>query len=132
MNEIETALQAVYDPLTGSSPAVSEEVAQHTSLTDSAESLLAFARVDGVAPSSPAAEAGLRREDLILKFGSLARSSFAENSLQPLADLVSVNENRELQVIILRSEETMSLKLIPRKGWGGRGMLGCHIVPHES
>jgi 26S proteasome non-ATPase regulatory subunit 9 len=132
MNEIETALQAVYDPSTGSSPAVSEEVAQHTSLTDSAESLLAFARVDGVAPSSPAAEAGLRREDLILKFGSLARSSFAENSLQPLADLVSVNENRELQVIILRSEETMSLKLIPRKGWGGRGMLGCHIVPHES
>ncbi|KAG1822742.1 uncharacterized protein BJ212DRAFT_1330217 [Suillus subaureus] len=51
-------------------------LAQHTSLTDSAESLLAFARVDGVAPSSPAAEAGLRREDLILKFGSLARSSF--------------------------------------------------------
>jgi len=57
MNEIETALQAVYDPLTGSSPAASEEVMQHTSLTDSAESLLAFARVDGVAPSSPAAEA---------------------------------------------------------------------------
>lgn len=129
MNEIETALQAVYDPSTvGSSP---QEVAQHASLSDSAESLVAFARVDGVAPNSPAAEAGLRREDLILKFGSLARSSFTENSLQPLADLVSVNENRELQVVISRSEETMSLKLIPRKGWGGRGMLGCHIVPHE-
>lgn len=129
MNEIETALQAVYDPSTvGSSP---QEVAQHASLSDSAESLVAFARVDGVAPNSPAAEAGLRREDLILKFGSLARSSFTANSLQPLADLVSVNENRELQVVISRSEETMSLKLIPRKGWGGRGMLGCHIVPHE-
>lgn len=130
MNEIETALQAVYDPSTvGSSP---QEVAQPASLSDSAESLVAFARVDGVAPNSPAAEAGLRREDLILKFGSLARSSFTANSLQPLADLVSVNENRELQVVISRSEETMSLKLIPRKGWGGRGMLGCHIVPHES
>ncbi|KAG2757985.1 hypothetical protein P692DRAFT_20851936 [Suillus brevipes Sb2] len=129
MNEIETALQAVYDPSTvGSSP---QEVAQPASLSDSAESLVAFARVDGVAPNSPAAEAGLRREDLILKFGSLARSSFTANSLQPLADLVSVNENRELQVVISRSEETMSLKLIPRKGWGGRGMLGCHIVPHE-
>lgn len=132
MSEIETALQAVYDPSTvASSPTASGEVVQRTSSTDSAESLLAFARVDGVAPSSPAAEAGLRREDLILKFGSLARSSFTANSLQPLADLVSVNENRELQVIISRSEETMSLKLIPRKGWGGRGMLGCHIVPHD-
>ncbi|KAG2153106.1 uncharacterized protein EDB93DRAFT_243043 [Suillus bovinus] len=133
MNEIETALQAVYDPSTvGSSPAASEEVAQHTGSMDSAESLLSFARVDGVAPGSPAAEAGLRREDVVLKFGSLARSSFTANSLQPLADLVSVNENREIQVIISRSEETMSLKLIPRKGWGGRGMLGCHIVPHQS
>jgi 26S proteasome non-ATPase regulatory subunit 9 len=113
MNEIETALQAVYDPSTiGSLPAASQEVAQHASLTDNAEPLVAFARVDGVAPSSPAAEAvrwykarfkddhstefhlqGLRREDLILKFGSLARSSFTANSLQPLADLVSVNEN---------------------------------------
>jgi 26S proteasome non-ATPase regulatory subunit 9 len=55
MNEIETALQAVYDPSTvGSSP---QEVAQPASSTDSAESLVAFARVDGVAPNSPAAEA---------------------------------------------------------------------------
>ncbi|KAG1751137.1 hypothetical protein EDB19DRAFT_1628539 [Suillus lakei] len=120
MNEIETALQAVYDPSTvGSLPAASEE--------KSWNSLFPFARVDGVAPSSPAAEAGLRREDLVLKFGSLARSSFTANSLQPLADLVSVNENRELQVIISRSEEAMSLKLTPRKGWGGRGMLGYDI-----
>ncbi|KAG0700135.1 hypothetical protein DFH29DRAFT_853989 [Suillus ampliporus] len=134
MNEIDKALQAVYDPsaVGSESAAASEEVAQNTRETESVEPLFAFARVDGVAPNSPAAEAGLQREDLILKFGSLGRSSFTANSLQPLADLVSVNENRELQVVISRSEETMSLKLIPRKGWGGRGMLGCHIVPHES
>lgn len=56
MNEIEKALQAVYDPSTvgPSSPAV----AQHTTArTEDVESLSAFARVDGVAPSSPAAEA---------------------------------------------------------------------------
>ncbi|OJA09619.1 hypothetical protein AZE42_01395 [Rhizopogon vesiculosus] len=133
MNEIEKALQAVYDPSTvgPSSPAVSEGVAQRARSED-VESLSAFARVDGVAPSSPAAEAGLEREDLILKFGSLTRSSFTATSLQPLADLVSVNENREIQVIISRSEEITTIKLIPRKGWGGRGMLGCHIIPHKS
>ena len=114
MNEIEKALQVVYDPSTPvgePSPGVSAAaVAQHAEAED-AEPLSAFARVDGVAPGSPAAEAvrshhipiredsnvvvlqSLRREDLILKFGSLTRSSFAANSLQPLSDLVSVNEN---------------------------------------
>lgn len=86
MNEIETALQAVYDPSTaGSLPAASEEVAQHTSLTDSAESLLAFARVDGVAPGSPAAEAVRRYEacfeddfDRVLLTGTSTRRSDIE------------------------------------------------------
>lgn len=57
MNEIEKALQAVYDPSTvAPSPTISEGVAQHNG-TEDVESLSAFARVDGVAPSSPAAEA---------------------------------------------------------------------------
>lgn len=57
MNEIENALQAVYDPSTvGPPPAVSEGVA-HPTRSEDVESLPAFARVDGVAPSSPAAEA---------------------------------------------------------------------------
>lgn len=56
--------------------------------------LAPYARVDGVAPGSPAAEAGLQREDLILKFGSLVKSSFSSPSnLTPLATLVSQNEN---------------------------------------
>ncbi|KAG1746010.1 uncharacterized protein EDB91DRAFT_1236289 [Suillus paluster] len=105
MNEIEKALQAV---------------AQHTGVSETVESLSAFARVDGVAPSSPAAEA-------VRCLDPSHGSSFTANSLQPLADLVNVNENRELEVVISRSEEIMPLKLIPRKGWGGRGMLGYEI-----
>jgi len=132
MNEIEKALQAVYDPSTVAPlPTISEGVTQRNR-TEDVESLSAFARVDGVAPNSPAAEAGLRREDLIVKFGSLTRSSFTATSLQPLADLVSVNENREIQVIVSRSGEIITIQLIPRNGWGGRGMLGCHIIPHKS
>jgi 26S proteasome non-ATPase regulatory subunit 9 len=86
MNEIETALQAVYDPSTaGSSPVASQEVSQHASLSDSAESLVAFARVDGVAPNSPAAEAvrlhqAHRRDDIdrVSLAGSSARRSDIE------------------------------------------------------
>jgi 26S proteasome non-ATPase regulatory subunit 9 len=58
------------------------------------DGLVPFARVDGVAPGSPAAEAGVQREDLILKFGNLVESSFnPPSSLTPLATLVSENED---------------------------------------
>ena len=36
---------------------------------------------------------GLLREDLILSFGSLTKSSFSSNALTPLANLVAANEN---------------------------------------
>ena len=81
--------------------------------------LTAFARVDGVAPGSPAADAvssssqrihplnliivmgqGLQREDLILAFGSLTFSGLsasvpvsAPSRLAPLATLASSHEN---------------------------------------
>ncbi|KAI5989087.1 hypothetical protein EDD15DRAFT_2389156 [Pisolithus albus] len=121
--ELRNDLRDIYDPsvtTSVSSTSASAEVAsQPSSSVD--EKLKPFARVDGVAPESPAAESGLRREDLIVKFGHLTRS--------PLAELVSVSENRELAVQVLREGETLDLKFVPRKGWGGRGMLGCHIVP---
>ncbi|KAH7922944.1 hypothetical protein BV22DRAFT_1069561 [Leucogyrophana mollusca] len=130
MNEIGKALEAVYDP---SLPGASTEAPPEPQATPASASpvpLKPFAKVNGVAPSSPASEADLRREDLIVKFGHLTQASFTTSSLQPLADLVSANENRELQVEVLRSDETITLKFTPRTGWGGRGLLGCHIVPH--
>lgn len=92
-----------------------------------------FARVDGVAPGSPAAEAGMRKEDKVVSFGHLTHISFTSSSLQPLAELVAHRENREINITLLREpQELVSLKLTPRKGWGGRGLLGCHLVPHTS
>jgi 26S proteasome non-ATPase regulatory subunit 9 len=79
--------------------------------------LVPFARVDGVAPGSPAQQAvrigtqpdnllkvsdcakhvqGLQREDLILAFGGLTAQSFLNSSLQPLAQLVTSHENVKL------------------------------------
>ena len=87
---------------------------------------------------------GLQREDLVVKFGHLTSQSFTSSSLQILAELVAVSENvraprtpyqtciltehrvlqRELPIKVIRLDQTVSIKLTPRKGWGGRGMLG--------
>ncbi|KAJ3555108.1 hypothetical protein NM688_g2761 [Phlebia brevispora] len=127
MDDILKGLQGVYNPdLVLNTPATADVAAN-------ASGLQPFARVDGVAPGSPAATAGLIREDLILAFGSLTRASFSSNSLQPLATLVATQENQEISVKVLRSgQEIVELTFVPRKGWGGRGLLGCHIVPHST
>ncbi|PVF94621.1 hypothetical protein CPB86DRAFT_808456 [Serendipita vermifera] len=98
---------------------------------DSPEDLPGFARVDGVAPGSPAAVAGLIREDVVIRFGRLTAADFrqAPRSLQPLAALVAEHENQSLDVVVRRAGDLKTLNFTPRNGWGGRGLLGCHIVP---
>lgn len=39
------------------------------------------------------------------------------------------SQGREIDVVVLRGEERVGLRLVPRSGWGGRGMLGCHLLP---
>ncbi|KAI0699298.1 hypothetical protein C8T65DRAFT_659838 [Cerioporus squamosus] len=129
MDKIMVALQDVYDPST-----LTREQPPATTGSASGTSLEPFARVDGVAPGSPAASAGLLREDLILSFGPLNKSSFpTSSSLQPLAELVAAQENNEVVIEVLRSNDQRArLVFIPRRGWGGRGLLGCHIVPYTA
>ncbi|PCH40064.1 hypothetical protein WOLCODRAFT_136632 [Wolfiporia cocos MD-104 SS10] len=126
MDTMMTALQGVYAPANHDEPPVEE-----TTTPADNPVLHPFAKVNGVAPGSPAAAAGLMREDLILSFGSLTKSSFSSTSLQPLAEFVAARENREIAVQVLRApEQTITLTFTPRTGWGGRGLLGCHIVPY--
>jgi len=128
-DDIAKALEAVYDPSAVPAPASNSDGVE--TLTSAEEAATKpFARVDGVAPSSPAAVAGMKREDLVVKFGHLTSKSFVSSSLQVLTELVAVSENRELPIKVLRSDQTISMTLTPRNGWGGRGMLGCHIVPY--
>ncbi|KZT73711.1 hypothetical protein DAEQUDRAFT_661548 [Daedalea quercina L-15889] len=148
-NTIATALQGVFDPTT---LAKSEPTAQGNVESSSSSTLVPFAKVNGVAPGSPAAAAvrvprlrrhdlaaetlvqGLLREDLVLSFGSLTRTSFpSSTSLHPLVEFVAAHENRQVAVQVLRgSDETVDLMFTPRSGWGGRGLLGCHIVPYSG
>ncbi|KAJ3791241.1 hypothetical protein GGU10DRAFT_1423 [Lentinula aff. detonsa] len=122
------ALEVIYDR---SQSEQSEDTSDRTKGSSVSKEPKPFARVDGVAPGSPAADAGLCREDLIVKFGQLISTSFPSGSLAPIAELVGASENQSIGIKALRKGQSVFLSLTPRKGWGGRGMLGCHIVPYS-
>ncbi|WVR07107.1 hypothetical protein IAU60_004147 [Kwoniella sp. DSM 27419] len=87
----------------------------------------AIARVNSVAPSSPSSRAGLMSGDLIYDFAGVTSSS--AGGLQAIGALVNSSEGVSLELLVMRGNEKVTLRLIPRSGWGGRGLLGCHIVP---
>ncbi|KAK4704773.1 26S proteasome regulatory subunit N4, partial [Phenoliferia sp. Uapishka_3] len=109
-----------------------------------------FAKVDGVFPASPAAVAvsfdslrrlrggleflssnralqGLERGDQLISLGNVNVSN--HDSLKGLAALVGQSEDVTLPLVILRADSLLHLRLTPKTGWGGRGLLGCHVVP---
>ncbi|KAF4547128.1 26S proteasome regulatory subunit p27-like protein [Elsinoe fawcettii] len=92
-----------------------------------------FAKVNSIARSSPAESAGLKVGDKVTKFGYVNWTN--HDKLAKVAQVVQSNEGREITLKVLRAEEgtaasvTVELKLTPRHNWGGRGMLGCHLLP---
>lgn len=92
-----------------------------------------FARVNTVVPGSPAEQAGLKAGDKIVKFGSVNWTN--HERLSRVAQVVQAGENSVVDVRVLRESEgdaasrTVDLRLTPRRDWGGRGLLGCHLVP---
>jgi len=85
--------------------------------------------------------AGLHAGNLVLQFGSVTA---ANKSAQSMAAVVSSSVGRALHITIQRPPATgaagvgpavaaqhggeiKQLRLIPQS-WGGRGMLGCHLV----
>lgn len=109
-----------------------------------------FAKVNTVAAGSPAELAGLQAGDEIRNFGYVNRANHdglkkvAEcvqgnegvRPVQPAIHLPDANRCRQRNIFIKVSRQDgvarrqeLRLTLIPRKDWGGRGMLGCHILP---
>ncbi|RMZ87537.1 hypothetical protein DV736_g5240, partial [Chaetothyriales sp. CBS 134916] len=90
-----------------------------------------FARVNSVEPGSPANEAGLKRGDQIRRLGTVIWSN--HERLRKVAEAVQQNVGKPILVKVLRtdadSSQELEMRLTPRQGWGGRGALGCHIVP---
>ncbi|CAK3744811.1 26S proteasome non-ATPase regulatory subunit 9 [Lecanosticta acicola] len=93
----------------------------------------AFAKVNAVVPGSPAEQAGMRAGDRVVKFGSVDCTN--HERLSKVAEVVQQNENRPIAVKVLRvasavsASQAQDLRLTPRRNWGGRGLLGCHLVP---
>lgn len=100
---------------------------------------LPFAKVNAVAPRSPAEAAGLLENDVILRFGNITIDS--PNGFQDLAQMVpaAAGDNRSIEILVKRGststgaaqEELKTLELVPRP-WEGRGLIGCHIVPFQN
>lgn len=84
-----------------------------------------FAEVDLVISESPADIAGLKVGDKVKKFGNVHLLS--HDQLSRIADVVRSYEGREVRVLVERggSVNDVELMLIPRRGWGGAGLLGC-------
>lgn len=86
-----------------------------------------FARVNAIVPNSPAEQAGMKAGDKVTRFGSVNWTN--HERLSRVAGVVQQNENRQIAVKILRDSQALQLELTPRRDWGGRGLLGCHLVP---
>ncbi|KAK3329342.1 hypothetical protein B0H66DRAFT_465373 [Apodospora peruviana] len=92
-----------------------------------------FARVNSVVDNSPAATAGLKAGDLIKNFGYVNHSN--HDDLKKVGECVQGNEGQNILVKVSRTSggagaaHELQLTLTPRRNWGGRGLLGCHILP---
>ncbi|KAJ5391183.1 26S proteasome non-ATPase regulatory subunit 9 [Penicillium cosmopolitanum] len=104
-----------------------------TSIADAGTLGTPFAKVNSVEPNSPAAQAGLKAGDTIRSFGDA--NWLNHERLTKVAEAVQQNEGRAVSVKVVRKNESgsgtssLDLQLTPRRNWGGRGLLGCHLVP---
>jgi C-terminal processing protease CtpA/Prc len=90
-----------------------------------------FAKINAVAPHSPAAQAGLQEEDLVLRFGDISLDS--PDPFQQVSQLVpdAAGESQSIDIWVQRGPTTQTLQLVPAP-WGGRGLIGCHIIPYHE
>ncbi|KAK0632005.1 hypothetical protein B0T14DRAFT_417832 [Immersiella caudata] len=90
-----------------------------------------FAKVNSVVENSPAQTAGLKAGDLIRNFGYVNHGN--HDNLRKVAECVQGNEGQNILVKVSRtsggSTQELRLTLVPRRDWGGRGLLGCHVLP---
>ncbi|OBZ86584.1 26S proteasome non-ATPase regulatory subunit 9 [Choanephora cucurbitarum] len=133
MTDIEKVLHKIHEAKRNEKQQEEEEEATTSTVAPPTASVViqevpvAFAIVNAVAPDSPADSAGLRRNDQIFKFGHI--NSTNHERLQALYGLISRSENHQVTVSVLREGQTIDIVVTPRSGWGGRGTLGCHLLP---
>lgn len=96
--------------------------------SEETEMLEPFLKVNLVSPESPAENAGIQVDDLILEFGSINCRNF--KSLTDIGKLVENSRYKTIHVKIKRGSNTIVLPLTPRP-WVGKGLLGCNVISLE-
>lgn len=118
--------------ITSSGPQIFANHQQQQQLAASATAFtLPFAKIDAVAAGSPAEEAGLREGDLMLEFGTINHTN--HDNLRALPEIVTTaaRTSQAIAIIVQRPEGKARVGLTP-KPWGGRGLIGCHILPYSA
>ncbi|PWY88355.1 hypothetical protein BO70DRAFT_350725 [Aspergillus heteromorphus CBS 117.55] len=116
----------------GDTPGLQASVSGNAA-SDAGAAGMPFAKVNSVVPGSPADQAGLRAGDTVRSFASA--NWLNHERLSKVAQVVQQSEGRTVVVKVSRKEPNstsnieLSLELVPRRDWGGRGLLGCHLVP---
>ena len=88
-----------------------------------------FLTVSSVLPDSPASEATLLPEDLIIAWSNITKED--STAMKKIAVLTKDHEDKKIDVIILRRHEPHHLYLTPHK-WSGAGLLGCVLHPYKK
>ncbi|OKL60861.1 hypothetical protein UA08_03303 [Talaromyces atroroseus] len=139
MKQLEKGLHAHFEALQNAQDSsttpngATTQLSQRSLPTQNAITETPFAKVNSVAPGSPADQAGLKAGDVIRSFGTV--NWVNHERLTKVGEVVQQNEGRAVVVKIVRQNESglgireLSVSLIPRRNWGGRGLLGCHLVP---
>lgn len=134
MNVIEKRLHEHFANLADDDdPVAMTEAASSSMLADHVPETLdqPFAKVNSVVENSPAETAGLKAGDLIRNFGYVNHAN--HDNLRKVAECVQGNEDQNILVKVSRRAEgqtqELRLTLVPRRNWGGRGLLGCHVLP---
>lgn len=116
-----------YDVVVTATTAGAEGGTDKQQRTDSsASTTVPLAVLDEILTGSPAADAGIKELDLLMRFGHVDSST--PGALNEIVALVKKSVGLRVPLVIKRGSETKSLILVPAV-WGGRGLLGCHLGP---
>ena len=90
-----------------------------------------FLKVVHVAPRSPGFVAGLVAGDVIVKYGSIEKADCLlrqGGAFEAIGSYTRESEGRLIDVWVIRDDDgkgVHELALVPQRGWGGDGLLGC-------
>ncbi|OKH16946.1 RIP metalloprotease RseP [[Limnothrix rosea] IAM M-220] len=81
------------------------------------------------AVASPAAQAGIQSEDVVLSVNNTPLST-GQDALEELRDLIQDAPGKSLTLQILRDSETVSVEVTPDAGNDGKGKIGVMLAPN--